>query len=157
MKVRFFTIALAIFAGTLASCSKQDDDLNSMSGNGAANERAVAAMISGSYMVGSFSINGNDRTGDFRGIRIVFDDNNKMMAMGQGGSYSGEWGLDNANRLMKMHIEGSSAMNLLSGSYEVVSNTYSEVVLKSNDDPTGVKKVVLKKGIMHPRPRFHRG
>lgn len=153
MKVKILTIALAILAGTFASCSKQDDDINNISAGGAgvSSQRMEAIKIGGIYTIESFHMNRLEHAAELKGVRFLFADNNVLYVMESGGGrYKGAWGADYENRQMKMHVVTNDRIEMLNGGYNIVSIDRERVILQgANHDES--KKVVFRKKIFRPR------
>jgi hypothetical protein len=145
MRAGLFTIAVALFAGTLVSCTKEDDMSAVPGGSGSTgSERAMPVTVSGSYHVSQFIQDGIDRTAHYRGVKFVFADNNEMFATGPGFSFKGQWGLDMSQKRMKINIQGNDIMNFISGTYTINKLTMNHLNLVS-DDPTTRKLVSFDK------------
>jgi hypothetical protein len=145
MKVKILTIALAILAGTFASCSKQDDDINNISESSTGiSERVEAGKIDGFYSIAKFYIRDLNHTEEFKDVRLLFADENVLYVLHDGGRRDkGVWGVDYQNRQMKMAVDSNDRLEMLNGGYNIMSIDEEFVYLKSVTGDS--KTLVLKK------------
>ncbi len=135
-------LLLLVFAISLASCSKSNDDNVNPD-----NTNSKVEQVSGDWLVAYFTDSGKDETSDFNGYRFVFGTDGTLTATGSAGTFIGNWWIgdksgddDSSSNRLNIVITGNKAMDHLQDDWVIISITETSIRLK-DDNPESMEEL----------------
>ncbi len=98
----------------------------------------------GNYNVSLHVENGDTSTTEFKGYIFIFKANGVLIAKANNKEFTGKWELKNEGKQLKLDIKGTSALNDVNKSRDVIQMTDMWISVKDNEGKFGNKLVFSK-------------
>ncbi|MFH1120260.1 MAG: hypothetical protein V1775_10580 [Bacteroidota bacterium] len=148
--IQFLALYVIIF---LTACSKTDDSATTPDLSLAVEQE----IITGTWIVSSYTDKGKNETSDYTGYNFIFSDNGSVTATVSGLTYTGTWsmgsdhiGSDDSGHhsgddsKLIITISGNYQMDELSDDFRIVRISDAEIVLK-DDNHNKIKELIFIK------------